>query len=349
MSTNFRPSDLVPAGFIAERITHIDDETCILLSRAGATASCPACGRMSRTVRSRYCRQVADLPLSGRRVRLLVRTRRFTCDAVLCGRQIFAERFGDVLPPYARRTGRLEHLVHHLALALGGRPAARFAQRLMLPVSNDTLLRVIRRRGLPPSIPPSVIGIDAKHLVACWPNPPKDIAAAAGITLRQLQWFTTERASLDGSARYDLTRLLGIEYDERMGGYTPKGPYVLIARKAQAIEAIYQEISGGGDACPCELVPAQGQADPSWRYVLINAHSTPPTIVMAPRGEAITERLSDLLMNYEGIQQVSPALYRDVVTTCARACQTPKANSREMTEFAKRYESHWTDCAWLPD
>jgi hypothetical protein len=189
----------------------------------------------------------------------------------------------------------------------------------------------------------------AKHLVACWPNPPKDIAAAAGITLRQLQWFTTERASLDGSARYDLTRLLGIEYDEHRGGYTPKGPYVLIARKAQAIEAIYQEISGGGDACPCELVPTQGQADPSWRYVLINAHSTPPTIVMAPRGEAITERLSDLLMNYEGIQQVSPALYRDVVTTCARACQTPEANSREMTEFAKRYESHWTDCAWLPD
>jgi hypothetical protein len=68
---------------------------------------------------------------------------------VLCGRQIFAEQFGDVLPPYARRTGRLEHLVHHLALALGRRAAARFAQRLMHPVSNGTLLRVIRRQGLP--------------------------------------------------------------------------------------------------------------------------------------------------------------------------------------------------------
>ena len=189
----------------------------------------------------------------------------------------------------------------------------------------------------------------AKHLVACWPNPPKEIAAAAGITLRQLQWFTSERAGLDGSARYDLSCLLGIEYDERMGGYTPAGPYVLIARKAQAIEAIYQEISGGGNACPCELVPAQGQADPSWRYVLINAHSTPPTIVMAPRGEAITERLPDLMMNYEGIRPVSLAFYRDVVTTCARACQTPQANVREMKEFARRYEQQWTDYAWLPD
>jgi len=129
MSTKFRPSDLVPAGFIADRITHIDDETCILLSRAAGAAACPACGRTSRTVRSRYRRQVADLPLSGKRVRLLVQTRRFACDAVLRGRQIFAERFGDVLPPYARRTGRLEHVVHHLALALGGRPAARFRQQ----------------------------------------------------------------------------------------------------------------------------------------------------------------------------------------------------------------------------
>lgn len=57
----FRPSDLVPASFIAERITHIDDETCILLSRAGAIASCPACGRMSTrfeaaiATRSRTC------------------------------------------------------------------------------------------------------------------------------------------------------------------------------------------------------------------------------------------------------------------------------------------------------
>lgn len=189
----------------------------------------------------------------------------------------------------------------------------------------------------------------ARNLVACWPNPAKDIAATVGITLRQLQWFTSERATLDRSTHYRLRHVLGIEYDERMGGYTPAGPYVLVLRKAQAIEAIYQEISGGGDACPCELVPAQGQADPSWRYVLINAHSTPPTIVMTPRGEAITERLPDLMMNYEGVRPVSQAFYRDVVTTCARACQTPQANVREMMEFAGRYEQHWANCAWLPD
>lgn len=60
----------------------------------------------------------------------------------------------------ARRTARLDCLVRHLALALGGRPAARFAGRLGFPVSNDTLLRTVRRYDRPPPTPPNVIGID---------------------------------------------------------------------------------------------------------------------------------------------------------------------------------------------
>ena len=92
---------------------------------------------------------------------LRVKVRRFRCAAVLCGRQLFAERFGDrALAPMARRTGRLDDIVHHLGLALGGRPAAAFAARLMAPVSNDTLLRVVRRRARLPTNPLSVIGID---------------------------------------------------------------------------------------------------------------------------------------------------------------------------------------------
>ena len=94
-------------------------------------------------------------------VRLLVVAHRFRCDVVLCGRQIFTERFADdVLSPSARRRARLDCIVHHLGLALGGRPAASFARRLMLPVSNDTLLRVIRRRARVRSDALSDIGID---------------------------------------------------------------------------------------------------------------------------------------------------------------------------------------------
>jgi hypothetical protein len=64
--------------------------------------------RTDPSVRCRYRRRVTDLPLSGRIVQLLVIARRFRCDAVLCGRQIFTERFAEgVLAPSARRTARL--------------------------------------------------------------------------------------------------------------------------------------------------------------------------------------------------------------------------------------------------
>ena len=50
--------------------------------------------------------------------------------------------------------------MHHLGLALEGRPAASFAQRLRLPVSNDTLLRIARRQGTPTFPLTHAIGID---------------------------------------------------------------------------------------------------------------------------------------------------------------------------------------------
>ncbi|WP_158801466.1 ISL3 family transposase [Acidisoma sp. L85] len=161
MPQTFRASALVPRGFLVDEITS-DGASALITVRSIETASiCPGCGTRSDRVHSRYYRRLADLPIAGRPVRLMVRARRFYCRAVLCGRLVFAERFdGDVLAPWGRRTARLDHIVHHLGLALGGRPAASFARRLMVPVSKDTLLRVIRRRGSPPFVPPTIIGID---------------------------------------------------------------------------------------------------------------------------------------------------------------------------------------------
>lgn len=91
----------------------------------------------------------------------MVSARRFWCRATDCRRKIFAERLDTAVSrPFARRTSRLEGLVHHLGLALGGRPGQSFARRLMLPVSNDTLLRVVRRHAAVEATIPRVVGID---------------------------------------------------------------------------------------------------------------------------------------------------------------------------------------------
>ena len=91
----------------------------------------------------------------------MVTARRFRCPHADCVRRIFAERLHvGATAAHGRRTSRLDGIVHHLGVALGGRPAQAIARRLLPPVSNDSLLRTVRRRA--PSTPsaPRVIGID---------------------------------------------------------------------------------------------------------------------------------------------------------------------------------------------
>ena len=158
---SLRASELLPLGFSAVDALSDGDSTVITIRATSAFSACPSCGAISDRVHSRYPRRVADLPIAGQRVVLVVHARRFCCDALRCARRIFTERFDDnILKPWARRTARLDQIVHCLALALGGRPAASFARRLSMPVSNDTLLRAVRRRGSPSFAPPAIIGID---------------------------------------------------------------------------------------------------------------------------------------------------------------------------------------------
>lgn len=159
MAAKFRSSSLVPDGFAVQE-ARVDEGVVVITVRStGSGATCPGCGVEARRVHSRYIRSLADLPVSGRAVRLLVNARRFRCDEACCGRRIFVERTA-ALTPWSRRTARLDVLAHHLGLALGGRPGADLAKRLVLPVSRDTLLRLVRRRGTPTFAPPRAIGID---------------------------------------------------------------------------------------------------------------------------------------------------------------------------------------------
>jgi zinc-finger of transposase IS204/IS1001/IS1096/IS1165 len=101
MQQALRPSALVPLGFVVENVACDGATTVITVRRASRSSPCPGCGTSSERIHSRYLRRVADLPLAGRPVRLVVVARRFRCGADLCGRRIFTERFEDgVLAPW---------------------------------------------------------------------------------------------------------------------------------------------------------------------------------------------------------------------------------------------------------
>jgi transposase len=161
MARNFRLSSLIPAGLIVDEIAESETVIVVCARSKASERACPRCGMLSSRIHSRYVRRAADLPCAGKKVEVRLVTRRFVCSAPLCQRRIFAEPFDEgIIAERARRTSRLECIVHHLGLALGGRPAASFAQRLGMPVSNDTLLRVVRRKAKLPTDQLNVVGID---------------------------------------------------------------------------------------------------------------------------------------------------------------------------------------------
>lgn len=155
-----RISELVPVGFAVDEVDIGAERVTVVIRASANSCSCPLCGAVAFRVHSRYTRRLGDLPFAGHRTELILRARRFFCDGCNCPRRIFAERFDGVVERGARRTSRLDEVVHCLAIALGGRPAAALSQRLNVVVSNDTLLRMVRRRGAPKFSPPNIIGID---------------------------------------------------------------------------------------------------------------------------------------------------------------------------------------------
>ena len=71
-----------------------------------------------------------------------------------------AERFSGFLEPFARRTNRLASKQRQVAMRTGGEAGAVVLQGLGLPVSPDTLLRLMRRMPESSQPPPRVIGVD---------------------------------------------------------------------------------------------------------------------------------------------------------------------------------------------
>jgi transposase len=132
----------------------------LVAGTSSRVALCPACGKRSSRVHSRYTRTLADLPWQGIPVSLRLSARRFFCDEGPCERAIFAERLPGVAACYGRRTERLDEWFTHVAFALGGEAGSRLLKDLGVVVSGDTLLKHIRSMRLSGFETPRVLSVD---------------------------------------------------------------------------------------------------------------------------------------------------------------------------------------------
>lgn len=151
---------LILPGLSIVQILPRPDKVALVAEPKATSSCCPRCGRESRRVHSHYRRRLGDLPWHGRVVEVRLQTRRFRCDETQCAQKIFTERLPDVVKPSARRTTRLGQSQLAIGFAAGGEPGSRLARKLAMPVSGDTLLRMIRAAEFEPPKSPRVVGVD---------------------------------------------------------------------------------------------------------------------------------------------------------------------------------------------
>jgi transposase len=149
--------------FAAATVDSVEQGGDLVMFRVRARArdaACSGCRRRSARVHARYQRQLADLPLGGRRVQIIAHVRRFKCVNPRCAQSTFCEQIPGLTTPFARRTPPLTSALAEVALALAGRPGSRLAAKLAMPCCRDVLIRLIRAQPVPVTGHIDVLGVD---------------------------------------------------------------------------------------------------------------------------------------------------------------------------------------------
>ncbi|MDQ8706162.1 ISL3 family transposase [Streptomyces sp. LHD-70] len=107
-----------------------------------------------------YLRFPRDLPTAGKFVVVSLRVRRFVCEEETCERKTCAEQAPGLTRKFGRRTERLQSSLVSVGLALAGRAGARMTDAFKVPVSRNTLLRLIASLPDPATTATRVVGVD---------------------------------------------------------------------------------------------------------------------------------------------------------------------------------------------
>lgn len=176
--------------------------------------TCPQCGTAGSWVHSRYQRTIADVAFGRRCLILKLLVRKWICPEASCSQRIFAERFPDLVQPYARMTDRLIEVLQSVGVTTNGADAARILSKLAMPTTAKTIIRHVLQLSLPEDGTIRIVGIDEwawkkgshygtilvdleqRRVAALLPDRSEEAAAAWFALHPELDWVTRDRGKI---------------------------------------------------------------------------------------------------------------------------------------------------------
>lgn len=131
----------------------------IELNSTKKTQECPMCHELSTSKHCSYTRTVSDLPVVGKRLILIIYTHKFKCKNSECKVKVFCQQFDGFLTKNQRKTGRLIKYLYDIAFANSGEGGSRICCKNNIPVSGDTLIRMVKLWN-PSKVQATKVGVD---------------------------------------------------------------------------------------------------------------------------------------------------------------------------------------------
>lgn len=154
---SFYPTDL--------KIIDVEEkpqEIIIHMHSVSQKCTCYKCGSPLIKHHGSHHRNVQDLPILGKRVKLDVQIFDYECTNPACDPFAVTETFDGFLTYNSRMTERLEEFICILAVETSCEACARILKSMNVKISGDTVIRLLSKRYLSQPVPVcgSTIGID---------------------------------------------------------------------------------------------------------------------------------------------------------------------------------------------
>jgi transposase len=107
--------------------------------------TCPYCGKTSEKIHSHYTRILQDLPIQGKKVRLVLNNRKYFCLNKKCTHKTFAETF-NFFEPKATATKRLKEEIVQVAITQSSVSAANYLNKNVARVGKSTICTLLKKK-----------------------------------------------------------------------------------------------------------------------------------------------------------------------------------------------------------